>query len=149
MQRGIEIIKHFESCRLKAYKDGGGVWTIGWGTTAMAGVGITPKKGMVITQDEADMYLERGINKFLAQLIPLFTRPVEQQHLGAYLSLAYNIGITAFSKSTTLRRYNNGEMQGAADSILWWNKDNGLVISGLVRRRESERWLFLYGDVKV
>lgn len=149
MQKGVEIIKHFESCKLKAYKDGGGVWTIGWGTTSRAGIGVTVGPGMVITQEQADEYLDRAVNLFLSRLLPLFKRTVEPHQLGAYLSLAYNIGISGFSKSTTLRRFNDGDMQGAADSILWWNKDNGLVISGLVRRRESERWLFLYDEVKV
>lgn len=147
MERGIELLKHFESCRLEAYQDGGGVWTIGWGTTAMAGLGIVPCKGMVITQEEADILLELGVSKFLGTIIPMITRQIPGHQLGAYLSLAYNIGTTAFKNSTTLRRFNAGDEQGAAEAILWWNKDNGKVIRGLVRRREAERHLFLTGEV--
>ena len=32
-QYGIDLIKHFEGCELKAYKCPAGVWTIGYGHT--------------------------------------------------------------------------------------------------------------------
>jgi len=51
---GLDLIKEFEGLRLQAYKDGGGVWTIGYGTTAQAGVGIAPKAGMTITEAQAE-----------------------------------------------------------------------------------------------
>jgi lysozyme len=59
------------------------------------------------------------------------------------LSLAYNIGPGAFSGSSVLKRFNQGDMQGAADAFLMWNKGGGKVLKGLTRRREAERELFL------
>jgi lysozyme len=59
------------------------------------------------------------------------------------VSLAYNIGPGAFARSTALRRFNEGDIQGAADAMLMWNKAGGKVLRGLQRRRDAERRLFL------
>ena len=142
----IALVKEFEGLRLTAYQDSVGVWTIGYGTTAMAGVGIAPKAGMKITEADAEMYLRRGMEKFAAQIRPLITRPISGNEFGAFLSLAYNIGPGAFKKSSALRKFNAGDKAGAADAILLWNKAGGKVLNGLVRRRKAERDLFLRPD---
>lgn len=139
----LALIKEFEGCELTAYQDGGGVWTIGYGTTAAAGLGIAPARGMTITQKEAERLLVVGLNKFGASIRPKITAPINGNEWGAFLSLAYNIGPGAFAKSSALRKFNAGDKTGAADAILLWNKDNGKVVRGLTRRREAERWLFL------
>lgn len=139
----IDLVKEFEGLRLDAYKDSVGVWTIGYGTTAMAGVGIKPAAGMKITQPEAEMYLRRGIEKFSNQIRPAITAPINENEFGAFLSLAYNIGPGAFAKSTALRRFNAGDKAGAAEAILLFNKAGGRVLKGLSRRREAEKRLFL------
>jgi len=139
----IDLVKAFEGLRLKAYKDAVGVLTIGYGTTAAAGVGITPKLGMVITEAEAEMYLTRGLEKFAAKIRPKITAPINENEFGAFLSLAYNIGPGAFANSSALRKFNTGDKAGAANAILLWNKAGGKVLKGLVRRREAERALFL------
>jgi lysozyme len=140
--RAIDLVKLFEGCELKAYRDPVGIITIGYGTTAAAGVGIDPQIGMVITQAEADMYLMRGLEKFAASIAPMINNP-NPAEFGAFLSLAYNIGPDAFKRSTCLRQFNAGNKQAAADAILMWNKSGGKVLPGLVRRREAERALFL------
>lgn len=142
-QATIALVKEFEGLRLDAYKDSVGVWTIGYGTTAMAGVGIKPALGMKITEPEAEMYLRRGLEKFADQIRPAITAPINENEFGAFLSLAYNIGPGAFKKSSALRKFNAGDKAGAADAILLWNKAGGKVLNGLVRRRKAERELFL------
>lgn len=139
----LNLIKEFEGLRLEAYKCSAGVWTIGYGTTAAANVGIKPKAGMKITEAEADWYLEKAVTKFADKIAPMFTRPINENQFGAFVSLAYNIGPTAFSKSSALRHFNNGDLDKAASSILLWNKAGGKVLKGLIRRREAERSLFI------
>jgi lysozyme len=141
--RALALIKEFEDFRAEAYKDAVGVWTIGYGTTAAAGVGINPQPGMKITKAEAEMYLNRAIDKFADQIFPLMTRTPTSAQFGAMLSLAYNIGPGAFSGSSVLKRFNQGDIQGAADAFLMWNKGGGKILKGLTRRREAERELFL------
>lgn len=139
----LDLVKEFEGLRLKAYKDAVGVWTIGYGITAAAGLGIVPKAGMSITEDEAESLLLKGLEKFAGSIRPKITAPINDNEFGAFLSLAYNIGPGAFAKSSALRKFNAGDKVGAADAILLWNKAGGKVLAGLKRRREAERALFL------
>jgi len=139
----IDLIKEFEGLRLNAYVDAAGVPTIGYGTTAQAGVGIDPRSGMSITQDDAERYLQLAVQKFAARVEDMIDVPVNENQFGALVSLAYNIGPGALAKSTVLKRLNEGDYQGAADAILMWNKAGGKVLAGLVRRRKAERQLFL------
>jgi GH24 family phage-related lysozyme (muramidase) len=139
----IDLIKRFEGCRLTAYQCSADVWTIGYGTTAAAGLGITPAKGMTITQDRAEDLLRQGVDKFAATVDALITAKVNQNQRGAAISLSYNIGTTAFAKSTVLRELNAGHFDKAAAAFRMWNKAGGEVIQGLVNRREAEIELFL------
>ena len=139
---GIDLIKEFEGLRLEAYKCPAGVWTIGYGTTASAGVGIKPEAGMAITEAEAEWYLEQAVAKFAAGVEAVITAPVDENEFAAMVSLAYNIGMTGYRKSSCLRHFNSGEKAKAAAAIKLWNKAGGKVLAGLVRRREAEVALF-------
>lgn len=139
----VDLVKEFEGFRAKAYKCPAGVWTIGYGTTASAGVGVTPKDGMTITKSDAEAYLQAALDKFADQIAPSITAPTNSNEFGAFVSLAYNIGPGAFKKSSALRLFNAGDKDGAAKAILMWNKAGGKVLKGLTRRREAERKLFL------
>ena len=141
-QAAFALIKEFEGFRGTAYKDAVGVLTIGYGTTAMAGVGITPKAGMTITEAQASDYLLKGVEKFAAQIEAGIKVPVNENQFGAMVSLAYNIGPGAFLKSTLLKKLNAGDTPGASAQFLVWNKAGGKVLRGLTRRREAERALF-------
>lgn len=142
-QATINLVKEFEGCKLEAYQDIVGVWTIGYGTTEGAGLGVVPKAGMKITQEEAELLLMAGLKKFAEQIKPKFLREVNDNQFGALLSLAYNIGPYAFSRSSALHMVNDGQFLKAADAIRLWNKAGGAENKGLIRRREAERKLFL------
>lgn len=142
-QAAVDLVKEFEGFRADAYKDAVGVLTIGYGTTAMAGVGIKPALGMKISKSDAEAYLQAALDKFANQIAPAITAPINENEFGAFVSLAYNIGPGSFKKSSALRLFNAGEKEGAAKAILLWNKAGGKVLKGLTRRREAERKLFL------
>jgi len=147
-QAAIDLIKEFEGFEPKAYRDPVGIWTIGYGTTEMAGVGIDPQLGMTITQDDAERYLQLAVQKFAAKIEDMIDVPVTDNQFGALVSLAYNIGPTALAKSTVMKRLNAGDYQGAADAFAMWNKAGGKVLAGLTRRRAAERALFLKADAE-
>jgi lysozyme len=64
--------------------------------------------------------------------------------LDSLTSLAYNIGLTAFKKSTLLKRLNaNYPKTAVADEFLRWNKVKGVINQGLSNRRSKEMELFL------
>ncbi len=142
-REALDLIKEFEGFRSKAYKDAVGIWTIGYGTTAMAGVGIEPKAGMVITEAQALAYLDAAVAKFEHNVTKVLKRPANENEYGAMVSLAYNIGPSAFAKSSVLRLFNDGDKDGAGAAFLLWNKAGGKVLAGLTRRRKAERALFL------
>lgn len=139
----LDLIKKYEGCKLVAYQDIVGIWTIGYGTTAAADVGIKPAYGMTITLDRAEDLLRQGVDKFASTVDALITANVNANEFGACVSLAYNIGTTAFAKSTVLRELNAGRKDKAAAAFRMWNKAGGEVIQGLVKRREAEIALFL------
>ena len=139
---GIDLIKRFEGCRLKSYQDSVGVWTIGYGHTSAAGVPQVVK-GMSITQQEADDILVRDLVKYEAGVQRALTRSPTQNQFDAMVSLCFNIGEGAFAGSTLVRRFNAGDIAGASDAFLMWNKAGGKVLPGLESRRKDERALFL------
>jgi lysozyme len=138
---GIALIKSFEACRLTAYPDpgtGGEPWTIGWGTT---GHGIHP--GLQISQEQADIWFANDLSKFEECVDAAIDDTIASNEFSACVSLAYNIGCSAFAKSSVCREINAGNMDKAADAFRLWNKGGGVVLPGLVRRREAERRMFL------
>lgn len=142
---GLALIKRFEGCRLKAYADpatGGEPYTIGWGLTSAAGIiKVTP--GLRITQAQADDYLIQSLGKYEAAVSKALTREPTPNQFGAMVSLCFNIGPANFAKSSVVRKFNAGDVAGAADAFRLWNKADWRVMAGLTRRRESERQLFL------
>jgi lysozyme len=134
---GKNFIKQWESLELTAYLDGGGVPTIGWGHTKNVALGQT------ITEAQAEQFLSDDLAPTELTLNTNITVPVNQNQFDATCSLAFNIGNSAFSGSTLLKKLNAGDTQGAADEFPRWCYDNGKVIQGLVNRRNAERTLFL------
>jgi lysozyme len=139
---GIRLLKRHEGLRLKAYQDGGGVWTIGYGHTSMAGP-PTVTRGLTITEAQAESILRRDLSKYEAAVNRAIKVPIRQNQFDALVSLCYNIGPGAFASSSVVRKLNAGDHIGAAKSFMNFNKDNGRVVSGLTRRRREEMNLFL------
>lgn len=136
---GLDIIKMFEGCRLRAYQDVVSVWTVGFGHT---GPDVHP--GLVITQARADELLRQDLKKFEEGVVDLLVdAPARDNQYAAMVCLAYNIGLGAFGKSSVLR-FHKARQYGAAANAFWrFNKAGGRVLAGLVRRREEERALYL------
>ena len=139
---GIDLICGFEGLRLKAYDDGVGVWTIGFGTTIYPN-GIRVKKGDTCTEAQAKAYMAHDLKKFESTVNRAVTVPLNQNQFDALVSLAYNIGIGAFSKSTLVKKLNAGDIRGAAEQFDVWVNAGGKRMQGLVNRRVKEKGIFL------
>jgi len=139
----VNLLRQLEDCRLEAYQDVKGVWTIGWGETH----GVKP--GMVWTQAQADAVLRMRVSQFLLGVYHrapmLWLEPPERA--AACTSLAYNIGLGAFNASTVKRKTNEGLWTEAAKAFLLWNKSGGRVWKGLTNRRKRESELYLSAGV--
>ena len=138
---GLDLIKFYEGLVLKAYKDSGGVWTIGYGHTAARGSPI-PKAGMKITKAQADQIFLNDIKYFEAWVDKLVKVPLTDGQYSALVSFCFNLGPGNLQKSTLLRKLNARDYNGAANEFDKWVYDNGVRLRGLVKRRASEKVLF-------
>lgn len=135
--RLITLLKKHEGCRLKAYLCPAKVWTIGFGTTS----GVV--EDMEITQEQAETLLRMDLEKFENGVSRMLKVNVTQNQFDALVSLAYNIGLSALSKSALMRKLNAGDAKGAAIEFGRWNRAGGRELLGLTRRRKEERKLFM------
>lgn len=141
-EKGIALIKQFEGCKLTAYQDSVGVWTIGYGWTQPVD-GKPIRAGMTIKQETAERLLKTGLVSYESDVSRLVKVGLTQGQFDAMVSFTYNLGARSLSTSTLLRKLNAGDYAGAADEFLRWNKAGGKILNGLTRRREAERALFL------
>ena len=139
---GVDLICGFEGKRLVAYDDGVGVWTIGFGTTVYPN-GIKVKKGDTCTEAQAKAYMAYDLKKFESAVNNAVKVPLNQNQFDALVSLAYNIGTDAFSKSTLVKKLNANNIRGAADQFDVWVNAGGKRMQGLVNRRAREKALFI------
>lgn len=138
----LDLVKKFEGCPLKAYRDEVGVWTIGYGITNAdrSITRTTIKRGLKISKETAEKWLEESLNKKYLPLVLKYDKQYNwnQNELDALVSFCYNIGSI---KQLTA----NGTRSRAtiASKMLQYNKARGRVYNGLTRRRKAERALFL------
>lgn len=132
-------MKKWEGLKLFAYLDTGGVPTIGYGHTKGVSIGdaITPQQANKLFDDDIAIF-EKEVNRV--------KRKLTQNQFDALVSFCFNVGISAFRRST-LRRY--VEMGMSADYIVKefgrWIHDNGKPIKGLKERRKFEAALWMNG----
>ena len=141
-EKGYVIIRQFEGLRLKAYLDGGGVWTIGYGTIKYPN-GQSVKSGDTCTESQAEAWLKSDCKWVDACLDKYVIVKVTQNQFDALASFVYNIGESQFRTSTLLKMLNAGSFALAASNFDRWIYDNGKVEKGLVNRRAMEKKLFL------
>ena len=134
----IEFIKGFEGFRPTAYRCSAGVLTIGYGTTEFVEIGDT------VTEEEACDLLRKDVQEAADAIDGLVDVELSQSQYDALTSWIYNCGRSAFQNSTLLKLLNSGHSpESVAAQLLRWDKSNGVVVSGLTRRRKAEYDMFL------
>ena len=142
-EKGINLIKHFEGCHLKPYQDPIGLWTIGYGSLIGDGKTLPIEWFREITQEEADELLKKDLIRFERGVARLCPTRLTQSRFDELVSFAFNLGLGNLQISTLKTKHNRGDISGAANEFLRWNKAGGKVFRGLTRRREAERALYL------
>lgn len=137
-QAGLNLIKKYEGCSLKAYVCPAGVLTIGYGHT-----GLDVGKNQVITQFKADELLKNDLLKFCKTVDARVKVPLNDNQFAALVSFTFNVGSTNLFFSTLLKQVNRGNVPQAAEQFLKWNKAGGKVLDGLTKRRQAEKELWL------
>lgn len=167
-KRGADMMKRYEGFRGAPYRDMVGVWTVGYGNTyyppshnegskyqgkrrsvSAFDSHLTEPQAAQLAMDIINLDFSSGVNKLFADEIA--SGKLNQNMFDALVSLAYNIGIGALSKSNSVTgNIKKGNYKAAADGFLLWDKGrvNGKLvkINGLTRRRTEERELFLSKD---
>lgn len=131
-RNGLHLTEQFEGCQCVAYKDSGGIPTIGYGHTQ----GV--KMGMSCTIDQAEAWLMQDIQSAAATVNKLVRVPLTQGEFDALTDFVFNAGSGNFLHSTLLTLLNKEDFQGAANEFEKWDKCAGQVVSGLLRRRQAE-----------
>ena len=132
-------VSYFEGRELRAYQDIVNVWTICDGETK----GV--QRGDVATHSQCDAMLARNLRTYEAGLDRCLTGYVPGEAKVAFLSWTYNVGVGAACGSTLVRKANAGDLAGACNELLKWNRAGGKPVRGLTIRREAERKLCLEG----
>ena len=135
-EKGLKLIANFEGFRSKAYDDGVGVITIGYGTTRYSD-GSKVKWDDTITQQKAWEYLEKQVNEHASTIEQYVKIPLTQNQFDALASFQYNLGKHILKGSKLLNYLNNQQWLKVVAEMQRYNKGGGKVMLGLVRRRES------------
>ena len=136
-KQGLALTEQFESCRLTAYQDIKGIWTIGWGHT-----GPEVVEGLTITQNQADSQLVMDLQHAENMVNTCVTVDLSQDQYDALVDFAFNLGCNAEKGSTLLKLVNAGDFAGAAAQFELWDHASGKVVAGLLRRRIAEEQEF-------
>lgn len=136
-QNGIALIKRFEGCKLIAYQDVKGIWTIGYGFTK----GVKPGDSM--SQEACEARLLSEVRSYEAAVLQACIVAPSQNQFDALVCFAWNIGIAGMTTSSVIKYHNKKDIINAAKSFSLWNLAGGKVIQGLVNRRAAEAALYL------
>lgn len=128
-----------EGTVLKTYRDLGGVLTYCTGATENA------QWGKTYTLAECKAQLDRDLARHAEGVMACIHVPLSDGQKVAFVDAAYNIGVNAFCGSSMARKANAGDMRGACDSLLLWDRVNGRAVAGLSRRRNAEREICIKG----
>ena len=130
----------------QAYLCPANVWTIGYGHTK----GV--KKGDYCTEGQAEIYLKQDVlfvEQSLTRALDADEIELNQDMFDALVSFCFNVrgGVSTLIKSTLWQKLKAKDINGAADEFPRWVyatvNGNKIALKGLVKRRESERQLFL------
>lgn len=144
------LVRESEGCRLTAYQDSAGVWTVGYGHT-----GPDVYEGLVITKQHAEQLLYADMGDAVEGATELCPVLGDMQHiskLAAISDFVFNFGVGRLRTSTLRRLINSGQFDLVPDELRKWvwatNKKTGLKekLPGLIKRRNAEVTLWVEGD---
>lgn len=142
-EQTLALIRKWEGCKLTAYKDVAGVWTIGYGHTEDV------KEGDTCTPEQAEYWLCEEVEWFQKGVLGSCKIPPNSNQLTALVSFTYNLGLGNLRQSTLLKKHNASNFIGAANEFLRWDKVRDpetkrfRSVSGLLARRKGERLIYL------
>ena len=133
-ETGHRALELREGLRLKPYLDTQGVPTIAMGNTFYLDGKKVTMLDKPLTLNEAKTLARSVADIFANKVDYLVTSNINQNQFNALVSLAYNIGIHGFRKSTVLKLVNkNPNDPMIRQAFMLWTKNKELI-----GRRKSE-----------
>jgi lysozyme len=129
---GRALTERFEGCRLVAYPDSTGVWTLGYGRTR----GVVPRQ--CCTQEQADQWLVEDTDAAVAYVNHHVTTTITQEIFDALVDFTFNLGDGTLLHSALLALVNERKFAEAAQEFDKYDHAGGKVVAGLLRRRQAE-----------
>jgi len=137
-QQGLELIAHYEGIRLKPYRDCVGLWTVGIGHLIGDGRHLPPAWDRRFTLEEVYAILAKDVARFERGVERYCPVRLSQSCFDALVSFSFNLGLGVLQRSSVRQKINRGDIKGAAQSLLRYNKAGGKVVKGLTLRRQAE-----------
>lgn len=131
---GVEFIRDFEGYSPVPYKDVAGKLTVGVGHLILPGEDFS----VPLMPPEADKLLKKDADRFVRAVNRQVGIRLKQQQFDALTSFTFNLGESALSKSTLLKRVNTKRHSDVPAEFVKWVYAGGLRVQGLLRRRQAE-----------
>ncbi|MBK4723922.1 lysozyme [Pantoea agglomerans] len=135
------LIPSLEGKENKPYQDVVGVWTVCYGHT-----GPDIIKSKTYTDAECQALLNKDLVPFARSVEGSVKVPATDYQKAALISFSYNVGVSAFERSSLLRKLNAGDYAGACDGLRQWIYAGGKKWKGLMNRREIEREVCMWSQ---
>lgn len=146
-ERGKNLFKEWEGLSLHDYLDSSGAPTIGIGhlltrserlsgKIMIGGQAVRYQDGL--TEPQCWDLLAQDLSQAEAAVNATVQVPLNQNQFDALVSFVFNVGEGAFIESTLLKQLNQGHYDEVPTQLRRWNRDNGLIMQGLINRRKKE-----------
>ncbi|AZA74550.1 lysozyme [Chryseobacterium indoltheticum] len=141
-KKAVDFVCDLEGFKEYAYKDSGGVWTVGYGQTYFSG-GKKVMQYDKIGKTESILFVQKKVEKIYYNIVKRINRTLPENQYVALISFVYNVGETAFNRSTLLKFINmNREKIEIISEFKNWVYVKGVFVQGLLNRRLKESSLY-------
>ena len=141
-QAGINLIKQYEGYKNVPYRCPAGLFTVGYGHVLGDGHTLSDADNRTFTDEELENFLRADIGRFEHGVSTYCTVLLTQGQFDALVCFAYNLGLGTLQRSTLRTKLNASDYDGASQEFLKYTKAGGVVLKGLVARRQAEYQLF-------
>ena len=135
----VNFIARWEGFSANVYKCPAGIETFGYGLLRKN----YPKEPMPITKERALELLEINVIAYQKRMLRLVRVELTDTQIIALTSFCYNLGLSAFQRSSLRRKLNRGDYEGSSNEFPKWVWAGGRKWNGLMKRRLAEKELFL------
>lgn len=139
VQVAAALARRFEGLRLSPYLCSAGVATIGYGATYYEdGTSVTLRDPPISKERAEALLLWMMRRVYLPAVMKLCPAVDKPERIAALIDFTFNLGVGRLKGSTLRRKVNAGDWEAVPAELRKWTRGGGVVLRGLVIRREAE-----------